>query len=156
IIPLPEIAEALERSETATYRRAYELDLPKGCPEGHEWLNNAAERAGVASRTLIRITAWAELPIHKSITPALHRRPRRRRRKPGRPIRCQWRFVSIADVDEAMRRWGETESIRKAARRHHIAPALLSRKLRSIGFKPAGRGKPIRVTEADLRKVGVS
>jgi hypothetical protein len=141
-----EIAKAMDRPEAGIYERAQKIGLQLGCPPGFEYLSAAAKRAGVATSQLRERMKQAGLPIHVATT--------KRRGYHGRKRR---HFVDPVDVDAAMAKWNEAETVSSVARRLGLCAWTLSRKLRAVGCGSSRthNRQQIRVTEADLRKIGV-
>lgn len=108
------IARNLGRTRLTVYWRAYELDLPLGCPEGWEYVSDAAARAGYATATLWRILKFARVRV-------LHSYSRNQGRQRGNHI------VEPLDVDDAVKAWLETETLTEAARRLGVNPESLHR-----------------------------
>lgn len=123
---LHQIAAEIGRPWKAVYHRAAFLELPFGVPQGYEYLSVAAKRAGFALRTFQRILEWAGVRIHRT-------RTRRLRREHPR------RYVEPDDVDAAIARWNQTESVNGAARRLGVSEPTLRRWLRRIGVSETGR-----------------
>lgn len=107
------ISRNLGRTRLTVYWRAYELDLPLGCPEGWEYVSDAAARAGFATATLWRILRFS----HVRVLHAYARNQGTRHKHIVEPI----------DVDDAVRAWMETETLTEAARRLSVNPESLYR-----------------------------
>jgi transposase-like protein len=62
------------------------------------------------------------------------------------------------DVDDAVERWHQTETVESAARRLGLCGETLRRRLKSAGHGAARKSNKqhIRVTVDDLRKIGVA
>lgn len=71
---LPWLARKLGRSEKAVYEKAQALGLSLGCPQGYEYLSNAAARTGCTRRQMKRALAHS----HKHQPLSLSRRARER------------------------------------------------------------------------------
>lgn len=96
---LPRIAAKLGRTGIACYERARDIGLKCGCPQGSEYVTNAAIRAGVSTVKLRSILERHGVAISRSLS-----RPYRRGNK------CEWanwrhHVVDPHDVDEAIAAW---------------------------------------------------
>lgn len=116
---LPTIARALKRTVITVYWRAQRLGLGLGCPDGYEYLSAAALRCGYCASQLRRILRWAGVAVRKSVTRYQSRRT--------------FHWVDPFEVDEAVRRWHETETLNAAARRHSLHSTSLEVRLRMVG-----------------------
>lgn len=113
------IARNLGRTRLTVYWRAYELDLPLGCPEGWEYLSDAAARAGFATATLWRILRFSRVRV-------LHAYARNQGRR-------HTHIVEPLDVDDAVAAWMQTETLTEAARRLDVNPESLHRWCETAG-----------------------
>lgn len=130
--PLPKIAETLKRTEDSVYWRARELGLGVGCPQGFEYLSNAAARTGYAVSQLRRILNWAHVHILRATT------------RPGRLARTDhvtW-VVEPSDVDEAITAWHQTETLERAAERRGVCSSVLGRLLAAAAAQGDKRVPP--------------
>lgn len=87
------IARRLKRSPHSVYWRAGFLGLPRGCPEGFEYLSTAADRVGLDRKTLVKILKAAGVKIGRSMS----------RPKKEASFRC--RVVDPYAVDKAVRQY---------------------------------------------------
>lgn len=71
---LKSIARALKRTMIRVYVRAQTLGLPLGCPDGYEYLGNAAKRTGFSIKTLRKILRKAGVQIKESYSRPTHRK----------------------------------------------------------------------------------
>lgn len=138
---LQEIARKLERSHRSVFRRAQRIGLPFGVPHGYEYLTVASKRSGYANETLVKILEWAGVRVYRTRAESLRRAHPRR-------------YVDPFDVDEAVTRWNESESVRGAARRHGVGDGTMRRWLLRIGVQPpadltARRTWRVRSVDAD-------
>lgn len=113
-----EVAKALGRTPHATHYRARDLKLGLGCPQGFEFLDNAAKRTGFHWGHLLKILRWANVQIDDAWSCPTGQ---------PRPIRGRWRIVEPYDVDEAVRKWLATEPVDPAADRRSISAYKLNR-----------------------------
>lgn len=102
-LSLPKIAKRINRTEATVYWRADKLGLERGVTQGHEYLTDAAARAGFATATLRRILKWHGVKLILTMS-----RPTGTRR--------HYHAVDAYDVDEAVRAWLDGEDIAAAAR----------------------------------------
>lgn len=117
-VALRTIASRLKRTPAAVFARAQvALRLPLGCPQGHEYLTHAAKRTGYTAGQLRRILAWAGVKLRPSMS-----RPTEARR--------HYHTVDPFDVDDAVGRWLENETVESGARRHGLIGATLAAWLR--------------------------
>lgn len=112
---LPALARMFNRSEATIYWRAGVLGLTRGCPDGFEYLEQAAKRCGYSTTQLRRILKWA----HVGMKNAIARRDRGAKR--------HFHFVSPSDVDAAVAAWLKTECLGTIAKRHGVAWMTLRR-----------------------------
>ena len=119
--PIAKIASQIGRTDHAIYWRAKELGLGLGCPQGYEYISAAAERTGYAVTSLRRILNWAHVHIER----AACRPDRASRSKHGH---VTW-IVEPADVDQAIERWHQTETLERAAERYGVCSSVLARLL---------------------------
>jgi hypothetical protein len=115
------VAKKLGRSPLTTYWRAQKLGLGLGCPDGYEYLTQAAERTGYTSTQLRRILRWAGIKVRRSMS----RNPKTVGRVPH--------FVEPFDVDVAVSRWLSTETVQHAARRYGVSGDTVRRWLEQAG-----------------------
>lgn len=113
---LAELAVLFKRTEWGIFQHARSLDL-SGLPQGMEWMTGAQERTGYDVKTLRKILAAANVRVGESLT------VEKKRRRGPRAFRRT--FVDPFDVDEAIRRWQETETAASAAARRGIEPRTL-------------------------------
>lgn len=118
IHPLPKIAEELGRTPEGVYWRARVIGLGLGCPQGFEYLSDAAVRTGYHVKSLRKILIWAHVHIFRSAS---------RKRRPTGPG-GHW-IVEPLDVDEAVQQWLATEALECAARRYGVCSRVLARLL---------------------------
>lgn len=111
------IAQRLLRTPDAVYRRAGDLGLGLGCPQGFEYLSNAAKRAGYCVATMRKILVAMNVPMHRTIS------------TPQSPDPIE-RFVEPCAVDDAVARWVSMETVAHAARRLGIPRPRLAYWLR--------------------------
>lgn len=115
------IARKLNRKATAIYWRAGQLGLARGCPDGFEYLTEAAARTGYSTQQLRMILRWARIDgavgIHRSLS-----RPTGARRS--------YHFVEPFDLDQAIAKWNETETVHAAARARGLVSETLADWLR--------------------------
>lgn len=121
IHPIAKVASMMGRTEAAVYWRAQQLGLGVGCPQGFEYLSNAAARTGYAVTSLRKLLNWARVPIARAVC-----RPDRASK--SRNGHVTW-IVVPADVDEAIERWHETETLERAADRYAVCSSVLARLL---------------------------
>lgn len=130
------IANALGRSPYAVYRRAAHLELGVGCPQGHEYLTQAARRCGYEISTMRRIVRWAHYPIYRAV---VHPQWTKHQSKWAK------HYVETCDVDDAVARWCATETLHGAAVRLGVSDGLLADLLaaasasgdRRVGTRPS-------------------
>jgi transposase len=115
--PVAEVATILERSAEAVYQRAGKIGLGLGCPQGFEYLHNAALRVGHDPKTLRRILRWARVPIREASADPKSSNVRH--------------VVEPYEVDEAMALWGEHETPAEAAHRTGFDEHTMRRLLRA-------------------------
>lgn len=125
--PLSKIAKHLGRSEYSTYGKAKQIGLPLGVPEGCEYLQAAAARTGYRTEDLRRILKRAEIEIH------LVRTDRSRRTKHSR------HYVDPFEVDLAVEKWHDTETVKFASSRHGISDWTLGKWLKDAGVPRRNR-----------------
>ncbi len=133
------IAKHLGRTKAATYKRAQDIGLPLGVPDGWEHLSAAAERTGYATQQLRRILRWAGVHMRNALS-----RPCR-----SRSGRRQW-IVEPEVVDEAVARWHATEPVTTAARRVGVGDELLRGRLLRLGLRRPGGKQHLRVTQVQV------
>ena len=103
IRPIQTIATDLKRTPNAVYKRAALLELGVGCPQGFEYVSDAAKRVGFHHTTLKNILRWASVFIRPAAA------------RPG--SKGRERIVEPSDVDVAVARWCACETIEQAGRR---------------------------------------
>lgn len=123
------IAEAIGRTEIATYWRAGKLGLRDRIPPGWEYLTSAAERAGFTSCQLRRVLKLHGKEVRRAFARPTEPRGKRRRR-------THFQIVWADDVDEAVKAFVTKDTIEVAARRAGVSSETLRRRLRAIGVKP--------------------
>jgi transposase-like protein len=131
--PIAEIAKMAGRTHQATYRRARELGIGSGSPQGFEYISAAAGRVGYDPHTLRNILTWAGVRVHDACT-----RENDTRRFPRH-------YVESLDVDDAVMKWLATETIASGAVRHGIAGCTLKKWLqaaRAAGVKMSAEPGP--------------
>jgi transposase-like protein len=120
---LSAIANRLQRTPSGIYRRAQDLGLSVGCPDGFEYIEQAAVRTGYCPATLHRILRFGGVVTHLSLSdPTIRRRGYFRRR-----------YVNKDEVDAAVEKWCASEPIAAAAKRHALSDDTLRRWLRDAG-----------------------
>lgn len=135
---LREIAAHLKRSEVAVYLYGTtRLGLPAGCPDGWEYLTEAARRCGFASKTMRSVLEASKATIRRALS-----FPKKSTAKPGsKKIRLRY-IVSPGEVDAAVADWNEREPVQSAARRIGVHRSLLLARLKDAGVaraRPLGR-----------------
>ena len=136
-------------------RRARNLGLKTGVPEGFELILTAAKRAGYQYATMLRILRWAGVEIRrhwrqtKPVKRGLYRKPESTRRA------AHWHIVEIEDTDEAVARWHKTETIFGAARARDVPKMTLTAWLREAGLLTAKNrfASTYRIQTADIDRV---
>lgn len=114
------IAKRMGRTPVSVYWRASKIGLRCGCPQGMEYITNAARRTGFAVDTFKRIIAWAGVKASKTMS------------RPGaRYFRCL--VVEPDDADDAVKRWLDAETIDEAARRIGVDKGTMARWLLASG-----------------------
>jgi hypothetical protein len=133
---LSQLARRLGRTPITIYWRARKLGLRLGAPEGMEYLQHAAARAGYTTGQLRRILRAADVTLR--CTPS---RPDAKRH--GRGLRPFHRFhyVDPIDVDDAVAAWCRQETTEGAARRHGVCGDTIRRLLLAAGHAPPRRRK---------------
>lgn len=128
-LPLDALAAELKRTPRATYNRAGDLGIARGCQPGHETLAAAARRAGFAPQTLRRILSAARVPFAEARTLLA---------SPTRPQR----LVEADAVDRAVVAWLSRETPKGAARRLGMSAERVESALAAAGHRrPRGRRK---------------
>lgn len=125
--PIQEIASTLNRTRLACYRRGRALGI---APQGYESLRAAAERTGYSRGGIRRILNWAHVRMLRAVV--------REEPKTDRPKQLRW-IVEPSDVDDAIARWHETETLECAAARHN----MIGQKLRRLWLAAAPFGVEI-------------
>lgn len=133
---LAHVAQNLRRRPRGVYQRAVILGLPIGCPQGHEYFSDAAERVGYSRAALRHILAWHSVRLHPSLGlgKGAHRH----------------HTVDTADVDEAVEAWTRTEPVGRAAARRGLCPRTVRVYLHALGLRSSGRRRHLRVTEEEV------
>ena len=121
---------------TAIRLRARQLGLPGGPPQGCVSVATAARRCGLSEPTLLRVCAWAEVPVQQ-VYPAAGTGWRERRHS-------RRRYVDELDVIAAVERWLRAERASHAAARLGVPHAWLWCRARAEGLVV-----PRRVTRLD-------
>jgi L-rhamnose mutarotase len=131
--PLTYIAMEMGRSKPSVAKQIQKLQLRGGAEIGRETIKHAAVRAGVAPATMAKILKQYGVKTYRSIY---------------FKARAQYhhRYVEIYDVDDAMAKWGNTETVRAAATRLGMCDKALAKRLRKV--MKVGRG--VRVTQEQL------
>jgi hypothetical protein len=109
------ICRALGRTRAAVYRKAQELGLKLGVPQGLEGLTCSAVRMGFDPKQLRKILRWAGVKVRGAYT--IKKRARHRV------------VVDPYEVEWAVERWNQTETLKAAARRLGIDREVLRRLL---------------------------
>lgn len=117
-VDLAGLAKSLGRSKLTIYWRAGKLGLPRGCPQGFEYLTAAAKRTGYEETQLRRILKWAGVELRRTLS------------RPDVGAASGYHCVVPFDVDTALAAWHKTETIEVAARRHGLSGGTLKRWLR--------------------------
>lgn len=125
-IGIATIAGRLGRTESGVFHRARRIGFPTGRPADFEYLYPAAERTGFAPQTLIKIMRAAKMPIRVAQS-----EPKKR----YWPARYRRHIVDPIDVDEAVEKWLNTETVGAAERRHGLKYGTLNHALRRAGHK---------------------
>lgn len=116
------IAREMNRTQEAIYKRAQDIGLHLGCPDGMEYMTAAAKRAGYNTTTMRMILRWAHVPLRRALS-----KPRRGR--VGRPTH----IVDPTLVDEAVADWCASEPLTTAARARDLGHVKLTNILRDFG-----------------------
>jgi hypothetical protein len=104
------IRRVMGRSRRSIFEKAKRLGLTLGCPEGFEYLTDAFKRVGVCNSNQMRsILNWAGVKIRTTLSSE----------------KATTHFVDPFEVDDAMKRWCNAETLRHASRRHRIRPRTL-------------------------------
>lgn len=132
---LDAIAKKMDCTKTAVYHRARQIGLRLGCPDGFEYVTQAAKRTGFHGDTLLRILDAADVQQHTSLSAPWMK---------DWGGNYRWRYVDPIEVDEAVAAWMASEPVTTAARRHGIADQVLRRWLRKEGVigGASKQGKP--------------
>jgi len=134
------IAERVGHSANATRTEAGRLGLPS-VPAGMELLQHAADRAGLDRDALKNILEWHGVEIHW---------PLRYPTKHPRTFLC----VDSFEVDEAVKAWVDSETLKSAASRIGRSPQWLARRLRGVeGVPPKETGKHWRIPSSIIDRV---
>lgn len=127
-LSLAELAKLLDRTELTTYWRGRLLGLPCGCPQGFEYLTDAAKRTGFAVKQLRHLLWRCNVEIRRSIS-----RPPARARS--------YHVVDPVAVDSAIALWLHREPLRPLADRLGVSAPTLQKLLVAAGCKPPRRRK---------------
>jgi hypothetical protein len=147
-LSIAQIARRSGRTPFAIYRRACELKLPLGCPEGYERLTQACNRTGYALGQMRRILRFAGVRIRRGWA-----RPRAQKRL---SYHHSW-IVDRLEVDGAVRDWQSTEAVGTAANLRGIGGERLRRLVVLDGcpVRKSGPGKRAhwRVATTDIDRI---
>jgi hypothetical protein len=126
------LAKHIGRTQAAVYTRGQILGLTSKVPQGFEYLTSAAVRTGYGTGQLRKILAWAGVSIGRAVG-----RPRKQRK-----TRRHFGIVVPYDVDQAIVRWLESESLNAAALARGVTGETLARRLALVeGVPPKPPGK---------------
>lgn len=135
---LRSLAAAIGRTELTTYWRARKLGLPRGCPQGLEYLTHAATRVGFATSQLRVILRAAGVRLQRSMS-----RPTGAKRS--------FHVVDPVDVDDAVATWLATEVLEAAAGARGLDGGTLLRALTKAGVEPLKTSRGQRTAKAVRR-----
>ena len=138
-----EIAKKLGRSPLTVYYYADRLGLPRGCPQGYEYLTSAAKRTGFATDTLRAVLNAAGKAIRVAMA-----KPLRKGRGRSALGTHRTHVVVPDDVDEAVLAWTTEESLPAAAERLGTTRVILRAALVAAGHKPPRKKHRWRVMPA--------
>ena len=133
-LSLKTIAKNLNRTECSIRFRAERLGVQMGCPNGFEYVSNAAKRLGFNRSSFRRVLAWANVLDRPAMCQS--------RTESGATIR---RIVDSFDAERAVESWLKTETVNGAAKARGVPETTLSKWLREAGALtgrvPMGRVK---------------
>lgn len=135
------LARHLRRCPDAVYRRASDLGLHLGTPQGCESVTAAVARTGYAHPELRRLLAAAGVAVRQVAVA-----------RTGRE-RYVHRYVEPDAVDAAVAAWERSEVLTAAARRRGVARASLIAWLRAAGVVRPTRAVFWRVDSATVDRV---
>ncbi len=140
---LATIARELKRSQIGVYMRAVKhLGLQAGCPEGWEYLSEAARRTGYAISTLWDIMRAAKMRILESYT--------YRESGSGR----RYYIVEPSDVNHAVALRCASETVFDAAKRRGLTYDILKARLIAAGVKrPEKKNAAWRIASTEIDAV---
>jgi hypothetical protein len=122
-LSFPALAKLLDRTELTVYWRGRKLGLPCGCPDGFEYLTDAAKRTGFCTSQLRTILRASRVGLRRSVS-----RP---------PARAKgYHIVDTFDVDRAVEVWLAHEDVTSIAESQEISGDTLRRLLLAAGHKP--------------------
>lgn len=125
--PLARVAAELGRSSVTTYWRARRLGLPCGCPQGYEYLTDAARRSGFTTDQLRAILRAAGVRLRVAMA------------RPTGATR-HYHYVDLERVDVVVVAWAGQETPEDAARRHGVSGNVVRSALRAAGHvSPTGK-----------------
>lgn len=125
------IAMKMGRTPQAVYRRGQDLGLPLGCPNGFEFVTQAARRCGFTVETMWRIIKAGKVRTQASLSdPRIANKGNWRRR-----------YVDPDEIDEAVKKWLDSELVDQAAERRGLVSVTLRGWLVKAGVLPAVRRK---------------
>jgi hypothetical protein len=144
---LSAIAEEMGgRTPQSLYDRGVQLGLTAGCPEGFEYITDAADRTGYEVETLRNIMRWAGVRRRMAISD-----PSRRGKE--RPAAWHRHFVCPLEIDDAVERWHATETVNGAARARGLTDMTLARWLTQAGVlevRPKGAPRVVRRVPSEV------
>lgn len=116
-LTIAQIARNLKRTPEAVYARATEkLGLKRGCPEGFEYVSNAAKRTGFDLKTLWKVLAYSRVKVARAMS------------RPGKARgHYQTRIVDPYAVDRAVRAFIDAAPLNQHAIEHRLDLATLKR-----------------------------
>lgn len=115
------------RTWRAISRKAYDLGLPMGIPQGHVSLAEACRILGVSDHFLLTMYSKHSTTGAKPVYPGTSG-------SPGRVMKTQRRYVDLDEARAVMERYFALESVNGAARRHGIPSVTLLRWVRLAGL----------------------
>ena len=101
------------------FHAVHVLGLSSGCPQGLEYLTEAATRTGYTAGQLRRILRWGRVEIVDAYTFLVRGKQRH--------------LVDPFAVDDAIERWHATETLEHAARRSGVCAETLRARLLRVG-----------------------
>ncbi len=122
-VTLATVAKKLGRSPLTVYYFAPKAGLQRGCPQGFEYLTDAAIRTGYDTSQLRAILARSGVKLSRAMA------------KPAERSR-HYHYVSPDAVDEAVLQWTTEECLPDAARRLGTTREVLRAALVAAGHKP--------------------